>query len=101
MKYKYVGELVSRKYLEVEAENYGNARDLIRTAPENDWDSDYGAQLYVYNLADEDMEEISPDVDTLFLALRNLYADYAEYYPSSVDNSPAMKAAREILENGR
>ena len=42
-----------------------------------------------------------PDADTLFLALRNLYADYARYYPSAVENSPVMKAVREILENGR
>ena len=34
---------------------------------------------------------------TLFAALENLYNDYAEYYPSSVTNSPAMKAAYELI----
>lgn len=34
---------------------------------------------------------------TLLVALENLYNDYASYYPSSVDNSPAMKAAAELL----
>jgi len=34
---------------------------------------------------------------TLFVALENLYNDYASYYPSSVDNSPAMKAAAELI----
>lgn len=34
---------------------------------------------------------------TLFQALENLYNDYASYYPSAVDNSPAMKAAYELL----
>lgn len=34
---------------------------------------------------------------TLFQALENLYNDYASYYPSAVDNSPAMKAAYTLL----
>lgn len=34
---------------------------------------------------------------TLFQALENLYNDYASYYPSAVDNSPAMKAAYELI----
>lgn len=34
---------------------------------------------------------------TLFQALENLYNDYAEYYPSAIENSPAMKAAYELL----
>lgn len=34
---------------------------------------------------------------TLFQALENLYNDYAAYYPSAVDNSPAMKAAYELI----
>lgn len=33
----------------------------------------------------------------LFVALENLYNDYASYYPSAVDNSPAMKAAYELI----
>lgn len=36
---------------------------------------------------------------TLFVALENLYNDYASYYPSAVDNSPAMKAAAELLKD--
>jgi hypothetical protein len=47
------------------------------------------------------LESEALNSDTLFLVLRNLYADYAEYCPSSVNNSFAMEAAREILENGR
>jgi hypothetical protein len=35
--------------------------------------------------------------ETLIMALQNLYEDYAEYYPSAINNSPAMKAAAEIL----
>ncbi len=35
----------------------------------------------------------------LFHALENLYNDYAEYYPSAVTNSPAMKAAKELLDD--
>lgn len=34
---------------------------------------------------------------TLYQALENLYNDYAEYYPSAIENSPAMKAAYELL----
>lgn len=34
---------------------------------------------------------------TLYQALDNLYNDYAEYYPSAIENSPAMKAAYELL----
>ena len=34
---------------------------------------------------------------TLFQALENLYNDYAEYYPSAIENSPAMKAAYELI----
>lgn len=34
---------------------------------------------------------------TLLQALENLYNDYASYYPSAVDNSPAMKAAYELI----
>ncbi len=34
---------------------------------------------------------------TLFQALENLYNDYAEYYPSAIENSPAMKAAYKLL----
>jgi hypothetical protein len=37
------------------------------------------------------------DAETLRLALQNLYNDYATYYPSAVNNSPAMKAAAELL----
>jgi hypothetical protein len=37
------------------------------------------------------------DAETLRLALQNLYDDYATYYPSAVNNSPAMKAAAELL----
>ena len=35
--------------------------------------------------------------EAVLLALQNLYQDYAGYYPSMVNNSPAMKAAAEIL----
>lgn len=34
---------------------------------------------------------------TLFQALENLYNDYASYYPSAIENSPAMKAAYELI----
>lgn len=34
---------------------------------------------------------------TLYQALDDLYNDYASYYPSAVDNSPAMKAAYELI----
>lgn len=34
---------------------------------------------------------------TLLQALENLYNDYAEYYPSAIENSPAMKAAYELI----
>lgn len=34
---------------------------------------------------------------TLFQALENLYNDYAEYYPSAIENSPAMKEAYKLL----
>ena len=33
----------------------------------------------------------------LLIALQNLYVWMAEYYPSSVNNSPAMKAAELFL----
>jgi len=36
--------------------------------------------------------------EAVLLALQNLYADYAGYYPSMVNNSPAMKAALDILQ---
>ena len=39
----------------------------------------------------------TPTQETLMMALWNLYDDYAGYYPSAVNNSPAMKAAAEIL----
>ena len=38
---------------------------------------------------------------TLFQALENLYNDYAEYYPSAIENSPAMKAAYELINEER
>lgn len=47
--------------------------------------------LMKYNKANNDWGT------TLFQALENLYNDYASYYPSSVDNSPAMKAAYTLL----
>jgi hypothetical protein len=34
---------------------------------------------------------------TLYQALENLYNDYASYYPSAIENSPAMKAAYELI----
>jgi hypothetical protein len=37
-------------------------------------------------------------VEALLIALQNLYTWMAEYYPSSVNNSPAMKAAFEIIK---
>ena len=45
------------------------------------------------------MKNRIPDMNqqALLIALINLYADYASYYPSAVTNSPAMKAAAEIL----
>lgn len=47
--------------------------------------------LMKYNKANNDWGT------TLFQALENLYNDYASYYPSAVDNSPAMKAAYELI----
>ena len=35
--------------------------------------------------------------EALLIALQNLYVWMAEYYPSSVNNSPAMKAAELFL----
>jgi hypothetical protein len=37
------------------------------------------------------------DAEALRLALQNLYDDYAAYYPSAATNSPAMKAAADLL----
>jgi hypothetical protein len=37
--------------------------------------------------------------EELLIALQNLYVWMAEYYPSSVNNSPAMKAAFELIRN--
>jgi hypothetical protein len=39
-----------------------------------------------------------PTEEALIMALQNLYDDYAGYYPSAVNNSPAMKAALDILQ---
>ena len=36
--------------------------------------------------------------EALLIALQNLYVWMAEYYPSSVNNSPAMKAALELIK---
>lgn len=47
--------------------------------------------LMRYNRANNDWGQ------TLYQALDNLYNDYASYYPSAVDNSPAMKAAYELI----
>ena len=56
---------------------------------------------WLKNYHQKEIEQLRDKNDALFMALRNLYADYAEYYPSSVNNSFAMEAAREILKNGR
>jgi len=37
-------------------------------------------------------------LQALLTALQNLYSEMADYYPSSVDNSPAMKAAFELIK---
>jgi hypothetical protein len=37
------------------------------------------------------------DAEALRMALQNLYDDYAAYYPSAATNSPAMKAAVDLL----
>lgn len=47
--------------------------------------------LMKYNEANNDWGQ------SLYQALENLYNDYASYYPSAVDNSPAMKAAYTLL----
>ena len=47
--------------------------------------------LMRYNKANNDWGQ------TLYQALDDLYNDYASYYPSAVDNSPAMKAAYTLL----
>lgn len=47
--------------------------------------------LMKYNRANNDWGQ------SLYQALENLYNDYAAYYPSAVDNSPAMKAAYTLL----
>lgn len=47
--------------------------------------------LMKYNKANNDWGT------TLYHALENLYNDYASYYPSSVDNSPAMKESYKLL----
>jgi len=39
-----------------------------------------------------------PTEEALIMALQNLYDDYAGYYPSAVNNSPAMKAVLDILQ---
>jgi len=57
MKYRYVGELVIRKYIEVEAEDYSQARSLIQAAPESEWETDDRFELYVSKYYDEEEEE--------------------------------------------
>jgi hypothetical protein len=37
-------------------------------------------------------------ITALLITLQNLYSEMAEYYPSSVNNSPAMKATFEIIK---
>jgi len=44
------------------------------------------------------MTEEQQTVEALFIALQNLYVWVAEYYPSSINNSPPMKAAFEIIQ---
>ena len=46
-------------------------------------------------------EKTTPEemtTEALLIALQNLYSEMAEYYPSSVNNSPAMKATFEIIK---
>ena len=47
----------------------------------------------------KEIERLRDINEALSMALRNVYTDYASYYPSSVNNSFAMKAAREILNS--
>jgi len=51
----------------------------------------------IVKLEQEAQHKSEPTPETVFAALQNLYLDYAGYYPSAVNNSPAMKAAAEIL----
>ena len=43
------------------------------------------------------MTEEQVTTETLLIALQNLYVWMAEYYPSSVKNSPPMIAACELI----
>jgi hypothetical protein len=50
------------------------------------------------NFHQKEIERLQNINEALSMALRDIYTDYASYYPSSVNNSFAMKAAREILK---
>jgi hypothetical protein len=51
----------------------------------------------IIKIEPETQNKPEPTPETVFAALQNLYLDYSGYYPSAVNNSPAMKAAAEIL----
>jgi hypothetical protein len=73
------------------------AHDLFNSDPET-IGTDGASTIEIRLVEPEPEPETVPlDAETLFLALRNLYADCADYYPSMVNNSPAMKAAADLL----